>query len=76
MRYGKGLVHWLSPEFFQTIKGPVMFNIRNIFTTGIILVSFVTLASCANTIRGVGRDTASAVTSTKTATHDVARAVK
>jgi entericidin B len=53
-----------------------MFNIRNVFTTGIILVSFVTLASCANTIRGVGRDTANVVTSTKTATHDVARAAK
>ncbi|MBB5573534.1 MULTISPECIES: entericidin A/B family lipoprotein [Rhizobium] len=33
------------------------------------------LASCANTIRGVGRDTANAVNATESAGHSVKRAV-
>ncbi|MDL2397683.1 entericidin [Rhizobium mayense] len=33
------------------------------------------LASCANTIRGVGRDTANAVNATENAGHQVKRAV-
>lgn len=34
------------------------------------------LASCANTIKGVGRDTANAVDATQSAAHNVSRAAK
>jgi predicted small secreted protein len=40
------------------------------------LAVLMVLASCANTIRGVGRDTANAVNATEDAGHKVKRAVQ
>jgi predicted small secreted protein len=53
-----------------------MISNRSAFTTAVLLSSLVVLASCGNTIRGVGRDTASAVDATKSAAHNVAKAAK
>jgi predicted small secreted protein len=39
---------------------------------GIALITALTLSSCANTIRGAGRDTSNAVNATKHAAKDVA----
>lgn len=49
-------------------------KIRTLFVAGIVIASVASLASCGNTVRGVGRDTAGMVNATKAATHDVARA--
>ena len=51
-------------------------KIRSLFVTAIVIASVGSLASCGNTVRGVGKDTAGMVTATKGATHDVARAAK
>ncbi|NTJ67078.1 entericidin [Agrobacterium rhizogenes] len=48
-------------------------------TTGKIAAAFavlMVLASCSNTIRGMGRDTANAVNATEDAGHKVKRAVQ
>ncbi|MCA1370051.1 entericidin [Bradyrhizobium sp. BRP14] len=45
-----------------------------IATIGAVLVALATLTSCANTIRGVGQDTANAVNATEGAGRRVARA--
>lgn len=42
----------------------------------IILLSVVGLSACANTIRGVGQDTANTVNATKSAGNNVAAAVE
>ncbi|MCV9960865.1 entericidin [Pararhizobium sp. BT-229] len=47
---------------------------KAIATIGIVLLSITTLASCGNTIRGVGRDTANAVDATQDAGRSVGRA--
>lgn len=47
---------------------------KTIATIGIVLFSITTLASCGNTIRGVGRDTANAVDATQDAGRSVERA--
>jgi predicted small secreted protein len=53
-----------------------MISNRSAFTTALLLASLVALASCGNTIRGVGRDTANAVGATKSAAHSVAKAAQ
>ncbi|MCD2173289.1 entericidin [Rhizobium sp. C4] len=53
-----------------------MISNRSKITTAVLLASLVVLASCGNTIRGVGRDTASAVGATKNAAHNVAKAAQ
>ena len=47
---------------------------KTIATIGIVLFSLTTLASCANTIRGVGADAANTVNATQNAGNNVARA--
>jgi predicted small secreted protein len=42
----------------------------------VIGTAFLALASCANTIKGVGKDTAGAVGATKSAAHNVSRAAR
>lgn len=42
----------------------------------IIGTAFLALTSCANTIKGVGKDTAGAVNATQSAAHNVARAAR
>lgn len=42
----------------------------------VIGTALMLLASCANTIKGVGRDTANAVDATKSAAHSVAHAAR
>ena len=51
-----------------------MHNFRSVITVCTVIASLAVLASCANTIRGVGKDTANAVGATKGAAHNVARA--
>ena len=53
-----------------------MISNRSAFATALLLASLVALASCGNTIRGVGRDTANAVGATKSAAHSVAKAAQ
>jgi predicted small secreted protein len=43
---------------------------------GAACIVLMTMASCANTIKGVGRDTASAVNATQSAGHTVAKAAQ
>ena len=40
---------------------------------GAVLMALTTLSSCANTIRGMGQDTANAVNATQSAGHRVAK---
>ncbi|MCV9996675.1 entericidin [Pararhizobium sp. YC-54] len=47
---------------------------KAIATLAIVLFSITTLASCGNTIRGMGRDTANAVDATQDAGRSVGRA--
>jgi len=47
---------------------------KSLATIGAILLALATLSSCANTIRGMGRDTANAVNATESAGRNVARA--
>lgn len=47
---------------------------KTLATVGVVLVALVTLSACGNTIRGVGRDTASAVNATQDAGRSVANA--
>ncbi|KQY26882.1 entericidin [Rhizobium sp. Root482] len=47
---------------------------RTLATLGIVLFSVATLASCGNTIRGMGADTANAVDATQDAGRNVERA--
>ena len=49
---------------------------RSHFATIALLAAALMAAGCANTIRGVGKDTANAVSATEQAGSDVARAVK
>ncbi len=49
---------------------------RALATIAAILVTASTLASCGNTIRGVGRDTANAVDATQDAGRSVDRAAR
>lgn len=58
------------------IQELIMISNRSKITTAVLLASLVALASCGNTIRGVGRDTASAVGATKSAAHNVAKAAQ
>jgi entericidin B len=51
-------------------------KIRSTFVAGIVIASVASLASCGNTVRGVGKDAAGMVHATKDATHDVAKAAK
>ncbi|MEJ6848330.1 entericidin [Sinorhizobium fredii] len=41
---------------------------------GVILIALTTLSSCANTIRGMGQDTANTVNATESAGRRVAKA--
>ncbi|KSV90986.1 entericidin [Sinorhizobium fredii USDA 205] len=43
-------------------------------TIGVILIALTTLSSCANTIRGMGQDTANTVNATESAGRRVAKA--
>ena len=45
-------------------------------TIAAVLVTMVSLSSCGNTIRGVGRDTANAVDATQDAGRNVDRAAR
>lgn len=47
---------------------------RSLLTLGAVLLSVVAFGGCANTIRGVGKDTASAVNATQDAGHRVGNA--
>lgn len=42
----------------------------------LVLAALLSLSACANTIRGMGRDTANAVNATQSAGRDVAHAAK
>ena len=44
--------------------------------TAIILTALLSVTACANTIRGIGRDTANVVQATKTAGSDIANAAE
>lgn len=43
---------------------------------GAACIVLITMAACANTIKGVGRDTANAVNATQSAGHTVAKAAQ
>ncbi len=45
-------------------------------TTAAVLIALVSLSSCGNTIRGLGRDTANAVDATQDAGRSVDRAAR
>ncbi|MCA1405335.1 entericidin domain-containing protein [Sinorhizobium chiapasense] len=47
---------------------------KTLATIGAVLLALATLSSCANTIRGMGQDTANAVNATQGAGHRVAKA--
>lgn len=47
---------------------------KTVATLGIVLFSIVTLSSCGNTIRGMGKDTANTVNATQDAGRSVDRA--
>ena len=47
---------------------------RSIAMIGALLVALATLSSCANTIRGIGQDTANTVNATESAGRRVAHA--
>ncbi|WEX76095.1 entericidin [Sinorhizobium numidicum] len=47
---------------------------KTLATIGAILMALTTLSSCANTIRGIGQDTANTVNATESAGRRVARA--
>ncbi|MBP1882294.1 entericidin [Sinorhizobium mexicanum] len=47
---------------------------KTLATIAAVLVALTTLSSCANTIRGIGQDTANTVNATQGAGHRVARA--
>ncbi|KJF74164.1 MULTISPECIES: entericidin A/B family lipoprotein [Rhizobium/Agrobacterium group] len=49
---------------------------RILSTVFVALLTVVTLSSCGNTIRGVGRDTANAVNATQDAGRSVDRAAR
>ena len=52
-----------------------MLTLRKSLTAGLLLAALVGLASCGNTIRGLGRDTANMVDATKDAGSDVAHSM-
>lgn len=47
---------------------------KTLATIGVVLFALASLSSCANTIRGVGQDTANAVNATQGAGQRVAKA--
>lgn len=47
---------------------------KSILSVGVIVLSVVALGGCANTIRGVGKDTANAVDATQSAGNNVGNA--
>ncbi|OBZ93875.1 entericidin [Pararhizobium polonicum] len=49
---------------------------KTIATIGLVLFSITTLASCGNTIRGIGQDAANTVDATKDAGRKVDRAAR
>ncbi len=49
-------------------------TVKTLATIGLALMAVTTLASCGNTIRGMGQDTANAVNATEDAGRRVARA--
>ncbi|MGR6430474.1 entericidin domain-containing protein [Rhizobium sp. PAMB 3182] len=50
-----------------------MSKAQRIIIAGVAAAGVLSLASCANTIRGVGRDAANTVNATQAAGNDVAR---
>ncbi|OCO98992.1 MULTISPECIES: entericidin A/B family lipoprotein [unclassified Ensifer] len=49
-------------------------TVKTLAIVGAVLVALSTLSACGNTIRGIGRDTASAVNATQDAGRSVAKA--
>lgn len=62
------------PEQQPLRQGSPMSKFRSTASFIVIGTALMLLASCANTIKGVGRDTANAVGATKSAAHSVSRA--
>ncbi len=54
--------------------GVMHMQAKKIITVASIVLFAVTLSSCGNTIRGMGKDAANTVDATKSAGHRVARA--
>ncbi|MCM2293726.1 entericidin [Allorhizobium sp. BGMRC 0089] len=51
-------------------------KMKTVVAVASLLICATSLASCGNTIRGMGRDTANAVHATKDATQDVAHSAQ
>lgn len=49
-------------------------SLKSILTIGVVALSVVVFGGCANTIRGVGKDTANAVDATQSAGRNVGHA--
>lgn len=49
-------------------------SVKSILSVGVIALSVVAFGGCANTIRGVGKDTANAVDATQAAGNNVGNA--
>ena len=49
-------------------------SVKSIFSVGLVLLSVVAFGGCANTIRGVGQDTANAVNATQSAGNNIGNA--
>lgn len=54
-------------------KGSPM-SVKSILSIGIVALSVVAFGGCANTIRGVGKDTANAVDATQSAGNNIGHA--
>jgi len=49
-------------------------SVKSVLSVGVIVLSVIVLGGCANTIRGVGRDTANAVDATQSAGNNIGNA--
>lgn len=58
------------------IRGDTMSKFRSTVSIIATATALLALASCANTIKGVGKDTAGAVNATQSAAHSVERAAR